>query len=270
MRRDLKHLARVLSERERLLRDDPGLLVAWLEALEDAFRENAAQLVRVAGKAAPLFLMQLLELRRRASHAERLADVIHALRANLGDEAGVGRPALAGEPAARATLSVLPRTWRPELLAGIPPAFTAAVTPHHAKEQCMKTYSVQRSKTDKSGKKQDSEIGMAIIRDSQKNGVLFLHWLDGEFAVFERSGATGPDRTYNVRKEKPGRDGEKKFFQDVGTLVVHADGKTGQLSLNWLEGDFVVREREAKTSEAKPEGAEQSRREGAGNGRQAA
>jgi len=45
------------------------------------------------------------------------------------------------------------------------------------------TYTVKKAK--KQGEKTFyQEVGKLLIRESGKNGVLFLHHLDGEFAVF--------------------------------------------------------------------------------------
>ncbi len=47
------------------------------------------------------------------------------------------------------------------------------------------TYTVKKAK--KQGEKTYyQEVGKLIIREGGKNGVLFLHWLDGEFAVFAK------------------------------------------------------------------------------------
>ena len=45
------------------------------------------------------------------------------------------------------------------------------------------TYTVKKTK--KQGDKTFyQEVGKLLLRESGKNGVLFLHFLDGEFAVF--------------------------------------------------------------------------------------
>jgi hypothetical protein len=47
------------------------------------------------------------------------------------------------------------------------------------------TYRVTKVKTDKQGKKHYAEIGKLVLRENG-NGVLFLHLLDGEYAVFPK------------------------------------------------------------------------------------
>ncbi len=50
-------------------------------------------------------------------------------------------------------------------------------------EMANTTYTVKKVKK-QGDKTYYQEVGKLILRESGKNGVLFLHWLDGEFAVF--------------------------------------------------------------------------------------
>lgn len=68
-------------------------LTRWLRALEGSFRENAAQLARLASEAHGDHHAVSLELRLQAGSAERSADVLATLRAHLGDLATVGAEA---------------------------------------------------------------------------------------------------------------------------------------------------------------------------------
>ena len=46
--------------------------------------------------------------------------------------------------------------------------------------------------------------------------------------------------TYNLKRVKPGNGDGKKFYLDVGKVIVHEGGKTGALFLNHLDGDFAL------------------------------
>lgn len=51
----------------------------------------------------------------------------------------------------------------------------------------MTTFDVKKVKTDKAGKKHFQAIGTALVRPDGRAGVLWLNWLDGEFALFKRT-----------------------------------------------------------------------------------
>jgi hypothetical protein len=54
------------------------------------------------------------------------------------------------------------------------------------------TYTIKKAK--KQGDKTFyQEVGKLLIRESGKNGVLFLHFLDGEFAVFVQEPKARPE-----------------------------------------------------------------------------
>ncbi len=44
---------------------------------------------------------------------------------------------------------------------------------------------------------------------------------------------------YNIVKVKPGKDPEKKFFQQVGKLIMRDNGN-GTIFLHMMDGDFAV------------------------------
>ncbi len=56
------------------------------------------------------------------------------------------------------------------------------------------TYTVKKAKKNQGDKTFYQEIGKLLIRESGKNGVLFLHFLDGEFAVFVQEPKARPER----------------------------------------------------------------------------
>jgi hypothetical protein len=50
----------------------------------------------------------------------------------------------------------------------------------------MNIYSIKNPKAGKDEKVHYPEVGTLILRDNDENGVLFLHFLDKEFAVFRK------------------------------------------------------------------------------------
>ncbi len=45
---------------------------------------------------------------------------------------------------------------------------------------------------------------------------------------------------YNVKRVKQGNGEGKKFYLDIGKVIIHEGGKTGTLFLNAQDGDFVL------------------------------
>ena len=58
-------------------------------------------------------------------------------------------------------------------------------------------FNVTKVKTGKNDAKIYSTVGTAIIHESGKTGVLFLNWLDGDFALFPK------DRPEQDEPQKP-------------------------------------------------------------------
>lgn len=61
-------------------------------------------------------------------------------------------------------------------------------------------------------------------------------------------------KTYVIKKEKIDRAG-KKFYREVGSLLIRDGEKTGVLNLNWLDEDFAVFERDDRKDGQKDERA---------------
>ncbi len=45
---------------------------------------------------------------------------------------------------------------------------------------------------------------------------------------------------YNVKRVKQGNGEGKKFYLDIGKVIIHEGGKTGTLFLNAQDGDFAL------------------------------
>ena len=57
----------------------------------------------------------------------------------------------------------------------------------------MQTFHMKKKHTTKSGVVIYKEVGTVVIRDSGKNGVAYLNWLDGEFALFLKDAKDEPE-----------------------------------------------------------------------------
>jgi hypothetical protein len=56
----------------------------------------------------------------------------------------------------------------------------------------MTTFNVKKVKTDKAGNQHYQAIGTVLFRSDGKTGVLWLNWLDGEFALFKQTAKEDP------------------------------------------------------------------------------
>lgn len=60
--------------------------------------------------------------------------------------------------------------------------------------------------------------------------------------------------TYNLKRVKQGNGEGKKFYLDVGKVIIHEGGRTGTLFLNDRDGDFALFRQDPKDKAAE-EGA---------------
>jgi len=56
----------------------------------------------------------------------------------------------------------------------------------------LATFNVTKAKKDGSGKTIFQQVGTVVIREGGEGGVLYLSWLDGDFALFKKDPKKAP------------------------------------------------------------------------------